>query len=452
MASLVFAHALSILLVGGLRFGSSAVLVGAPVAVWVGAMAFLAVGTFLALRAERRQGHAPWSCRGRMLLWLVFPGAAAANWGLGQTGAFQGPDTAILAITLGLVLATLSWRRGEWAGRETSRRAWMISARWLLLPTGVVLAAGFWRSGGLDETGLGFVTYPLYAWLQLAAVVVLPWTQWARDGIEPRRRVAASALLFALVHWPNPFITIATGLGMLVWASAWRAGGALLPLTLSMGIAATVATRSLPPDLTQHMRVAATYAIKTREFTESRDLDVRAARISRDANWSASEGLRPWLARALPVATGRETNPALVDGIGDVLERMHRQSTLRWIFDSGEFRTRHGITNRLDDRELAYFESPFVPFDDAHAPYTRLVAAGAGLDYERFLGLAYRELLGREPRQSEVQGWPAPISPATRMWFIRRVLVGEETGDGLRRWSQPEATDGLRAAPEARNR
>ena len=377
-----------------------------------------------------------------MLLWLVFPGAAAANWGLGQTGLFEGPDVAVLAAILGLVLATLSWRRSEWAGRETSRRAWLIAARWLLLPTAVILAAGFRAPGGLEGTWLGFATYPLYAWLQLAAVVVLPWTQWARDGYDPRRRVATSALLFAPVHWPHPLPTAAAGLGMLLWASAWRAGSALLPLALSMGIAATVATRSLPPDLSAHMRVAAPHAIKARDLAHSRDLDVRAARISRDAGWSASEGLRPWLARGLFAATGRETDDMLVDGIAAVLERMYRQSTLRWIFDSEEFRRRNGIAHRLSDRELSFFESPFVPFDEGHAPYARLVTTGDGLDYDGFVALAYRELLGREPGEHEHRNWPAPMSPANRARFIRRVLVGEEeTGDGLRNWLQPAVAD-----------
>jgi hypothetical protein len=444
MASLIFAHALSILLVGGLRFGSNAVLVGAPTPLWIAATAFLAMGMLLALRAEQRQGHAPWSCRGRMLLWLVFPGAAAANWGLGQTGPFEGPDKVVLAITLGLVLATLSWRRSEWGGRETSRRAWMISARWVLLPTIAILVAGFSGPMKLEGTGLAFVTYPLYAWMQLAAVVVLPWTQWARDDIEPRRRVAASALLFALVHWPNPFATVATGLGMLLWASAWRAGSALLPLALSLGIAATVATRSLPPELTAHMRVAAPHAIKARELSRSRALDIRAKRIADDAAWSETEGLRPWLARALPAATGRETNQTLVDGIARVLERMYRQSTLRWIFDSGEFRTRNKTTHRLSDDEISFFESTFVPFHETHAPYERLVSAGAELDYDGFVRLAYRELLGREPNELEIRGWPAPMSPGTRTMFIRRILLGEETGDGLRNWLLLEALETTR--------
>jgi hypothetical protein len=444
MASLVFAHALSILLVGGLRFGSAAVLVGAPVSVWIGAMAFLASGLLLALRSEQRRGHAPWSCRGRMLLWLVFPGAAAANWGLGRAGQFEGPDTAVLAIILGLVLANLSWRRSEWGGRETSRRAWMISARWVFVPTAIVLAAGFWGPGKLEGTGLAFFTYPLYAWMQLAAVVVLPWTQWARDGIEPRRRVASSALLFALVHWPNPFATVATGLGMLVWASAWRAGSALLPLAISMGIVATVATNSLAPELTAHMRIAAPHAIKAREFSRSRSLDIRAARIAHDAAWSEAEGLRPWLARALPAATGREVDQTLVDGIARVLEHMSRQSTLRWILDSREFRARNATTYRLGDDEISFFKSTFVPFDKTHAPYARLVSAGAGLDYDGFVRLAYRELLGREPDESEVRGWPAPMSAGTRTMFIRRVLLGEETGDGLRNWLQLEVLEATR--------
>jgi predicted membrane protein len=318
MASLIFAQALSILLVGGLRFGPAVVLAGAPRGLWVAAVALLAIGTLLALRFEQGQGQAPWACRGRILLWLVFPGASAVNWGLGQEQPDRGAGISILAVVLGLVIAVLFWRRTEWAGREASARAWMIGGRWLVLPTAAVVVAGVGYSGQLPGNWLGYASYPLYGGIQLAAALVLPWTQWARDGVEPRRRVAASALLFALVHWPNPFATVVTGFGMLLWASAWRAGSPLLPLALSLGIMATVVTQSLPAELTAHMRIAAPYSLKERELARSRGLDERAARICREAAGSEAEGLRPWLGRALHAATGRETDPILVDGFGRI--------------------------------------------------------------------------------------------------------------------------------------
>lgn len=436
MASLILAHALSILLVGGLRFGPAAVLMGASHALWIATMALLAIGMLLALGVEQRHGKAPWSCRGRLLLWLVFPGAAAVNWGMGDLQPDRGVGISILTAILGLVIAVLFWRRAEWAGRETSARAWMIAGQWLVPPTAAVVAAGAWYTGHLPGTSLGFLTYPLYGGMQLAAALVLPWTQWARDEIGPWRRVAASTLLFALVHWANPFATIAAGVGMLLWASAWRAGSALLPLALSLGIMATVVTQSLPDEVTAHMRVAAPHALKTRELARDRWLDERAVQICRQAAWSQTEGLRPWLGRALRLATQRDTDAALTDATARVLERMYRGSTLRWILDSGEFRARNGITQRLNDRELSYFDSSFTPFEPAHAPYARLVDEGAGLDHRSFVSLAYRELLDREPKEAEYRHWPTSMSPGNRVLLVRRILVGEETGDGLRNWRQ----------------
>jgi len=445
MASLILAHALSIVLVGGLRFGPAAVLAGASDVLWVTVVAMLSVGVLFALGVEQRQGIAPWGCRGRLLLWLVFPGAAAVNWGMGNLEPDRGVGISILTAILGLVIAVLFWRRAEWADRETSTRAWVTGGRWLVPPTAAVAAAGFWYTGHLPGTGLGFITYPLYGGMQLAAALVLPWTQWARDDIRPRQRVAASTLLFALVHWANPFATITAGVGMLIWASAWRAGSGLLPLALSFGIMATVVTQSLPDELTAHMRVAAPHAIKTRELAHARWLDERAVQICRQAAWSDTEGLRPWLGRTLRLATRRDTDPALIDATAHVLERMYRGSTLRWILDSGEFRARNGITQRLKDRELSYFDSSFAPFEPAHAPYERLVDAGAGLDHRSFVSLAYRELLGRETKETEYRYWPVSMSRGNRVLLVRRVLVGEEAGDGLRNWRQwktgPEPDD-----------
>lgn len=451
MVSLILAHILSILVVGGLRFGPEAVLAGAGRGPWIVALSTASVGLAVALARDTRRGRAPWSRPGRILLWLVFPGTAALHWGLGRTEVTAGGDLPGIALVLGLVLGLLARRHDEWADRERRGQAWRIAARWVLGPTALVAAVGIAFGDGLHGSSIALLTYPLYALGQLAAALVLPWTQWRRDGLRSGRVVLAIATLFALVHWPNPFAAVTTFLGMLLWASAWNAGSALLPLALSMGIMATVVNRTMPVELTGHLRVGANAVLKSRELERERWLDREVGRISAEAGPLDAGGLRPWLARALPLATGAPVDPGLISGTADVLERLHRESMLRWVFDSAEFRARHRVTARLEPTELRFFESTFVPFHPAHAPYTNLAARGAGLDHGEFVDLVYAELLGRTPAQTEYRHWPLPLTVGTRMEFLRRVLEGGGIGGpDLRRWHEPEDPELRRRLRETR--
>jgi hypothetical protein len=439
MYPLILAHLSCILLVGGLRFGPGAVLPGAGQALWATITVVASILMTASLIAEARKGRAPWSAPGRIVLWLVFPGAAALAWGLGGVDAGTGAEAPVLGLIFGLVLALLFCRRGEWVGRETDRRAWITGVRWVLAPTTTVLVTG--ALIGFDRAGTvpAMLTYPLYALGQLLAALVLPWSQWARDGLGRRQRVIGIALLFALVHWPNLFAVSVTLVGMLLWASAWSAGSALLPLAMSMGLMATAVTQALPDDLTGHMRIAANAVTQGRAQSRDRELDARAQRISVESGWMDAEGLHPWLERALPLTTGAPVDSALVSGTCDLLVRLHREQLLRWIFDSDEFRRRHGIENRLRTTELRFFESTFAPFHPAHAAYAGLVARGSSLDHRGFVGLAYPELLGREPVEAEFLHWPEPLTVGTRIEFIRRVLEGDGVGGAdLRRWREPE--------------
>jgi hypothetical protein len=450
MASLICAHALSIILVGGLRFGPEAVLPGAGTTLWLTVIAIVAAGLGATLILETRRGEAPWRSRGRLLLWLVFPGASGLSWALGGTSLAESPDLTALAAIFGLAATVLVLRYAEWAPREATLTAWRTGGAWLLIPTAAIAAITLMHETRLaNGFALALATYPLYAAAQLGVALVLPWTQWERDAIDPGRRVFAASILFALVHWPNPFATGATFVGMLLWASAWRAGSAVIPIALSMGILGTVATQALPDSLTHHMRVGANDVLKTRELEREIRLDEKAWRLDQIGDWKKEEGLRPWLARSLEALEGAPADPALVEETARLLERLHREAALRWIFNSGEFRSRHQFEDPFRDDEIRFFESTFVPYHVGHAGYGMVVAAGADLTTREFITLAYRTFLGRDPREGEYRHWPEPITANNRSLFLRRVA---ESG-GLRGWNEPENEDArekLRAYRAAR--
>jgi hypothetical protein len=236
---------------------------------------------------------------------------------------------------------------------------------------------------------------------------------------------------------------------MALWASAWRAGSAFIPIALSMGILGAVVTQGLPDSLTHHMRVGANEVLKTRELQREIWLDAEASRLRKIGRWTDKEGLRPWIARSLEALEGARPDSALVEETAVILERLHREASLRWIFDSGEFRWRHKFKEPMRDDELRFFESTFVPYHPGHAGYSYVLAAGADLTTKEFIALAYRTFLKREPLEHEFQYWPEPITAANRTLFLRRVL---ESG-GLRGWNEPSNEDGreqLRAYRAAR--
>jgi hypothetical protein len=450
MVSLIFAHLLSILLVGGLRFGPGAVVPGGSRTLWLFLLGLAGIGILLAMRRELSNDQAPWRSRGRILLWLVFPGGSTISWGLGQPDLVGGLELPMLALILGAVIAMLIYRHSEWTRRWVDPAAWSSAVRWLVLPTAAGLIFGLAQDTPGAGLGWALATYPVYAFGQLAAALVLPWTQWARDGIRPAWRVAATSLLFAMIHWPNPFATVAAGAGMLLFALAWRAGSALVPIAISMGALAAVVTQTLPDSLTAHMRVGANYVLQSDQRERESWLDREAHRINRLAAWSDAEGLRPWLSRAFAEINGGPMNDGLVEGTALSLERLHRQSVVRYVFHSAEFRRRHGIEEALQNHELRFFESTFVPHHAAHARYVSFVDECSALSTREFVRRAYVEFLGREAAEREYRYWPEPVSARVRWEFLRRVL----DGGSIRSWrvSEEDASrERLRALRGARS-
>ena len=213
-----------------------------------------------------------------------------------------------------------------------------------------------------------------------------------------------------------------------------------------MGILATVVTQSLPETLTAHMRIGANYVLKEAELEHELWLDGEANRINQAAAWTGAEDLRPWLTRALSELVDEPVDPGLVDATAQTLERMHREYTLRWFFHSEEFRYYEKIESGLEDDEIRFFESTFVPHHPGHARYFDLVEEGGSMSTREFVEQAYEELLRREPAESEFQHWPDPITLGTRWQFIRRIL----DGGSLSSWKEPESEEARARLRESR--
>lgn len=197
--------------------------------------------------------------------------ALVAEWVVG-TLAGRGRLLLLVPVTTAVVFMLVSHRlRGE-SAREVGWRLdnFGEAARLLLPPMAVVaalLVALGWYAGTLDfgrwEGGQSIMGVP---WLSL---VWGPLQQYALQGFINRRAqialgrgrasVLLVALLFALFHLPNPWLTFATFGGGLLWAYVYQRAPNILAVGLSHSLMTWVMISSVPPGVLHNLRVGFKY-------------------------------------------------------------------------------------------------------------------------------------------------------------------------------------------------
>lgn len=183
---------------------------------------------------------------------------------------FAGNSKIVAAIPLGLALALmLSSHR---AHGETAREiGWRLdnfwqAARVLILP--MLAAAALIVGLGLLNKSLRFNGRQMLEW----ALWLPLWglmQQYVLQGFVNRRAqilygrgwqsVLLVAFVFALLHLPNPWLTIATFAGGLIWAYAYQRAPNLIALALSHGLMSMLLACSLPASTINSLRVGIKY-------------------------------------------------------------------------------------------------------------------------------------------------------------------------------------------------
>ena len=188
--------------------------------------------------------------------------------------ALAGDSPAALLFPVATVVAfmLLSHRaRGETA-REVGWRLdnFRTAARMLAAPMlvfGALLVAVGWYTSNLDfvrwEGGQSLFGVPALSLLWG------PLQQYALQGFINRRAqivwgrgrasVFVVALVFALLHLPNPWLSFATFAGGLLWAYVYQRAPNLLALGLSHGLMTWVLFCSVPPSALHNLRVGFKY-------------------------------------------------------------------------------------------------------------------------------------------------------------------------------------------------
>ena len=261
--------------------------------------------------------------------------------------------------------------------------------------------------------------YPLWAFLQLLALLALPHPLLRRAGAGRRATIAGLALLFALAHWPNGPLMLVCAVAMAIWARVWSRHPSLPATALAMGVAATALLQLGPADAFSHARVGPRLARQR----------LAVGLAAGGAGPADTTDLRAVVRAYFPAATGRPAAPDQADAWARALARRLRERIAWQFLTSDELRAR--APERAAPR-TARFVMPDEPWRG------RIAALGAdayrrdaGGDDRAFLRALYRDVLAREPAEAELDDWAPAFAPgrpqrralATALFDARRVLA-----------------------------
>jgi membrane protease YdiL (CAAX protease family) len=181
------------------------------------------------------------------------------TWVLAPGAPLWGTATAVI-IVLGLSVAH-AIRTGEWGAK---RRAF--------LPA-LARCTAFTVAGSLAiyAAGRQFGTWHTRGdlWMDLAALI--PWAlgqqftlqtvflREAQSAVSGRAGIWTAAAMFAALHLPNPFLTMMTGIGALVWCWIYDRYPNVLPMALSHAVLTLVILHAFDDALTGRLRVGAAF-------------------------------------------------------------------------------------------------------------------------------------------------------------------------------------------------
>ena len=331
--------------------------------------------------------------------WLVLPRDGWNALALGLTALFLGA-------------AVWLWKLSPPPNSRArlQRRNWPWDLILIMLPALLGWALGV--RPDLRAAGLSTLLYPLYALLQLGVFLVLPARRLQQLGLPTTANAALCALVFALVHAPNPLVMATTAVAMFVWCRQYLTGRPLWRLAVVMGLAATVFSQFLADDLTGHMRVGPGYS--------------RERAISHLAGPPpvADEMLPAFLERIYPDLLERRPTADEITTWEQSLTRA-RLTGLAWqFFHSDEYLKRAREKGWPLPPGLARHWTRYEPeWRDRIAAFgQQAYLAKCGDGWTDFLKCLYRDILRRQPGQAELDSWTRELTSNERRTITRLIL------------------------------
>lgn len=314
---------------------------------------------------------------GRLRPWLelnAFPVGLGLIWTIPAKDDWGLREAVVALLILGWFLGALGRDRDRWDRlglfggpfREAMARLAMPTAWMVVIPLAAAPALG----GSLSpkNTLVSVLTYPLYAWIQLAIFLAYFLPRAEPFVPSPRGRVLAAAVLFALAHWPNPAVVPGCFVAMLVWADTYQALPSLPAVAVSMGLAATVFTQVLPGTVTGGMRVGPSYVREKLRADRELERARQVAYLGSDAAW-AEAGRDPgaWLDLAYRTVLQSPLPPADRPGWLALLARLGPGRTAQALVQSEDRRRADEPKGRkapLPDFRRAHLDQASIERDD----------------------------------------------------------------------------------------
>jgi len=152
------------------------------------------------------------------------------------------------------------WGLDRRAFISASRRALVVTVLVVLLAgLIVVLAPDNWPFRTPKDLALTFAYLFLWALGQQFALQTVIFEESLKTVGDGQKAALIAGGIFAALHLPNPFLTVATGVGGLVWCSIYRRSPNILPLAVSHAICSMALMAAFSRDVTGGMRVGYSY-------------------------------------------------------------------------------------------------------------------------------------------------------------------------------------------------
>ncbi len=178
-----------------------------------------------------------------------------------------------IALTFVLIVSSQVLRRESLRDLGVRFDNFLRALKLLLLPmllSAIISVAIGWASGSrfdffrwhaektiVLQLALGFCwgfvqQYALQGFINRRTQIV-----WGRGALS----VLVTAVVFALLHFPNPWLMFATFVGGLVWAWVFQRAPNLFALAVSHSVMTWVLVSTLPPSALNHLRIGLKYFV-----------------------------------------------------------------------------------------------------------------------------------------------------------------------------------------------
>jgi membrane protease YdiL (CAAX protease family) len=170
----------------------------------------------------------------------------------------------VVVVTGGLIVALTirhNMQHGEWGFARRALAPGLVRALFVtLLLVLVLLGTGAFLGTLHDRRDFLGSLAPLVIWggaqQWVLQTVVL---REAQAATTPRAGIIIAALLFGVVHLPNPFLAPVTAVAALVWCRLYDRYPNIIPLALSHGLGTLALRYAFSDDMIGRLRVGASY-------------------------------------------------------------------------------------------------------------------------------------------------------------------------------------------------